>query len=195
MGAALQLHDLGVEGVSRERKDLRAHDARKVAEFFVARTASERLSGNSAARVNALALQKLVYIANALHLVEFGSPLVTENPKVGEFDPYFPSLHDAFAVFGGQSIGVSVGDAKIEGGQQVGSVRVCEAAFFSRIQASLLELVFEFYKSVDFDCPRLTVLTGGNDAGLQYLIEKSKGIGNDIPLNVIRDVTASWLYS
>jgi uncharacterized phage-associated protein len=74
------------------------YKAREIAQFFVLRGINEDNP------LTAMKLQKLVYFAHGLYLLETDDPLIAEEFQAWQFGPVVPSLYRSYAYFKGGPI-------------------------------------------------------------------------------------------
>ncbi len=122
--------------------------------------------------LSSIALQKLLYIANAMHLYERGEWLVTEAPVVGKYGPVFQSLYPVMLQYGQDNI-----SEKITTQIYLSTTNIIpfRRADFSKYQINLLKDVIYLYSKCEFDHSRLTNLVGGNHKQWSHLSQQAGG--------------------
>jgi len=135
--------------------------------------------------VNAISLQKLVYIANAMHLTETGQSLLIESPIVGEFDPEFPTLTQALEEFGLKNIHRKLRYHTLLSNKGITKfLPHISAPKLENCQIGILKTVCSYYSLSKYNCLKLTRYTGGTRENWTE-ITNSVGVGNEIPRVVI----------
>lgn len=129
------IYNVGKEAVTL------AYDARKVANWFVARAAQDGKV------LSIMTLLKLTYIAHGWHLETKGKPLFPNRVEAWQYGPVIPDVYSAFR---GSGINVT-GSSITEPGDEI-----------TNEDASLLEQVYNIYGSLSaFQLSDLTHVAGG----------------------------------
>lgn len=193
MNSANRKFEIQGAGYLDGEKVAHVHDPRAIANFFIRKLNLCTLPATTKERVTPLALQKLLFIAHALSLLDLERPLVNEAPRVGRFDPYFPTLRDAISYFGGDNVPHEVTTGTAEQVYENSASFPVIRTEFDCDEIEILEAVWNMYEEVNFDCTRLTFLTGGNPSEFKQLTNKFKRDG-EISNTYIMEVISERLF-
>ncbi|MCB1384620.1 MAG: DUF4065 domain-containing protein [Hyphomicrobiales bacterium] len=169
-------------------------DPRAVANYFIGKFMANRPPSPQQERVTPLSLQKLVFIAHALSLLDLGKPLLSEQPRIGDYDPYFPTLREALDYFGGSTVSRLITEGSGEDVFDPKPDAEVVRAEFDTDERDILDAVWKMFREVRFDCTKLTYLTGGSRT--EFVDMKKKfGLGNEIPDGYIIEITSKRLWN
>jgi len=132
--------------------------------------------------LNPIALQKIIYIANAMSLFETKNWLVSEFPVIGKYGPVFESLYPVMLQYGVNDIKTKIAT---ETQSLTSNVIPLRRGDFSKYQLDLLNDVCSLYHTYKFDHRRLTNLVGGTDEQWNNLREKAGGENSILEANFI----------
>ena len=133
----------------------------------------DKKSHKTQVNLTPIALQKLVYIANACMLTETHQQLVSEQPITGEYGPFFRSLTQTMLTYGNDEVECLIPEASHK------VLTFCQKDFKQHAR-EVAEDVFELYYNCNYDHLKLTFLAGGNDYEWSKLCKISGGLKKEI---------------
>lgn len=147
------------------------NDVEVIANKFISWSLAVKKRGYKSVPIHPIALQKLVYIANAISLSEHGAWLTNEQPQVGQYGPVFPSLFPIMLKYGLSNITELI---PVSSNPNSNVVRMHENEA-SWIQKQVLEDTCHFYVMTNCDHTKLTSLAGGSDKDWESLSSEAGG--------------------